>query len=212
MVRRSAFTMIELVFAIVIIAISVISLPRMTQAVSTGIEGNIVQEAIFAASTELNQAVAASWDENSLVETGANSLARVIDNGNCEDNSSLSTYRQKPGHINQPYHRRCLDANATTIGVSNATTTAINALDDYAKVDGNLSNASVNQAGYKFAYTTTVAVFHNAVTANSVIFDGNPNNDMKKITVTVSNNGVPVTSLTTYSANIGEVDYYKRTY
>ena len=201
--RRSAFTLIELIFAIVIIAIAVISLPRMTQVIATGIEGNIVQEAIFAASTELNQAVAANWDENSLVD-GNTSFARVIDNGNCENNSSLQTYRQKPGHINQPKHRRCVDSNNTT--VSNATLTAVDALDDYEKTDADLSSPSVSQSGYKFAYKTTIVVTHPAT------FNGVLNNDMKEINATISNNATPITTLTTYSANIGEVDYHKRTY
>ncbi len=47
---RRAFTLIELIFAIVIIAISVISLPMMTQVTSSGVAGNLeTQEAIFKA-------------------------------------------------------------------------------------------------------------------------------------------------------------------
>jgi prepilin-type N-terminal cleavage/methylation domain-containing protein len=54
--HRLAFTMIELIFAIVIIAISVMSLPMMTQVTSAGIERNLVQEAIFASVAEINLA------------------------------------------------------------------------------------------------------------------------------------------------------------
>jgi len=205
-VRRSAFTLIELIFAIVIIAISIMSLPLMTQATSRGMEGNIVQEAIFAASTELNQAVAANWDENSLLDGGANSLARVVPRNTGICNAAT---RLKPGHINQPLHRRCL--NVETTAVSNASATAVDALNDYAGANA-MSNAATSQSGYKFTYTTTIAVFHNSVTANSVIFDGVARNDMKRISVTVSNAGTTITTLNTYSANIGEVDYYKRTY
>ena len=47
---RAAFSMIELVFAIVIIAISALSLPMMTQATSLGVYKNLeTQEAIFKA-------------------------------------------------------------------------------------------------------------------------------------------------------------------
>ena len=79
MVRRAAFTLIELIFAIVIIAISVISLPMMSQTVSEGIDANIVQEAIFASATELNEAVTAHWDENSIEASMPDSSARVIE-------------------------------------------------------------------------------------------------------------------------------------
>ncbi len=204
MVKRSAFTFIELIFAIVIISISVISLPTMIQSTSDGIEGNLVQEAIFAASTQLNQAVAANWDENSLVETGANSLARVIDNGNCENNSSNPRYRLKDGHIAEPYHRRCLDNNAT--GVSSATVTVVDALEDFAGTK-TLVNAGASQSGYKYTYSTLISVTPNAN------FNG-VNGDIKMIEANISNSttNVLITSLKTYSANVGEVDYYKRTY
>jgi len=204
-VRRSAFTMIELIFAIVIIAISIMSLPRMAQSTSKGLEGNIVQEAIFAASAELNQAVAANWDENSLND-GVSAMARVIPRvvGTCD------AAGHKLGHINQPLHRRCL--NAVTAVANTNTNNNVDALNDYAKVGAAMSNAATSQSGYKFAYTTTIAVFHNSLTANSVIFDGAARNDMKKISVTVFNAKTAVTTLNTYSANIGEVDYYKRTY
>jgi len=203
-VRRSAFTFLELIFAIVIIAISVISLPTMIQSTSDGVEGNLVQEAIFAASTQLNQAVAANWDENSLVETGPGSLARVIDDGSCQNNSLSLRYRLKVGHIAEPYHRRCLDSNL--IGVSSATVTAVDALEDFG---GNqvLLNNSGSQAGYKYTYNININITPNAS------FNG-ANADIKLIQANISDvdSGTLLTSLRTYSANIGEVDYYKRTY
>lgn len=176
----------------------------MINSVSDGIEGNLVQEAIFTASTELNQAISANWDENSLIDTGPNSLARVIDNGNCENNSSSPRYRLKVGHISQPYHRRCVDSNATPI--SSATATVVDALEDFAGVQ-TLVNAGGSQSGYKFTYSTLVTVTTNAD------FNGT-NSDIKMIEANISNTntGDLLTSLKTYSANIGEVDYYKRTY
>jgi len=83
-VRRAAFTLIELIFAIVIIAISVISLPMMSQTVAKGIDANIVQEAIFAAATELNEAVTAHWDEASMEVNTTTSFAKVINPGDCK--------------------------------------------------------------------------------------------------------------------------------
>ena len=202
MVKRAAFTFIELIFAIVIIGISVISLPLMIQTTSTGIEKNLVQEAVFAASTQLNQAIAANWDENSLLDAGVDSLARVIDDGTCENNSSSPRYRYKIGHITQPYHRRCLDSNAT--GISGAAATAVNALEDFAGAQ-TLDNAAANQAGYKKIYTTQITVSQNGN------FNG-ANANIKMIQANISDSNGLITSLRTYSSNIGEPDYYKRTY
>ena len=210
---RSAFTLIELIFAIVIIGIAVISLPTMNQATMKGIEGNIVQEAIFAASTSLNQAVSAHWDDNSLEPGTTDSTARVIDDGSC-GNNPLATiapfYRLMPGHINQPLHRRCLDANNT--GLATVNIGGVNDLNDMGVIDQNLSNAATNAGGYKLPFTTDLVV------TNSVIFgvdqlNANPN--IKMITATLKDTTTAtntITILRTYSSNIGEVDYYKRSY
>lgn len=132
----------------------------MNQAISKGIDENIKQEAIFAAATKLNEAVTAHWDDNSLETNQFDTLSRVIDhNQNCENNSNLSTYRQMPGHINQPYHRRCLDSNATV--VANANTNANNSLDD---MEGSTilfvfpPGTAANRTSYKQNYNSVVTV------------------------------------------------------
>ena len=207
---RKAFTMIELIFAIVIIAISVMSLPMMTQATARGIDSNLLQEVIFSASTELNQAVTANWDEASLEPGEPFSLARVIDDGSCGSDASLSNYRQMPGHINQPLHRRCLDNNATII--SNATADAnVISLDDIEKTNEDIFvNRTTDKDSYKDVYLVTVAVANNVIFGTDQV---NTNPNIKQIDVSVTyEDGELITSLTTYSSNIGEIDYYKRSY
>ena len=205
MVRRAAFTLIELIFAIVIIAISVISLPMMSQTIAEGIDANIVQEAIFASATELNEAVTAHWDENSIEIGMPDSSARVIEIGAfCNNDSNSSTFRQMPGHINQPLHRRCLDSNTTT--PSDASVTAVDSLDDMEHGDANITIGTAGAEGYKETYQSNVVV------SPSANFNG-VNNNIKSIVSTVKDeNGNTIALLRTYSANIGEVDYYKRNY
>jgi len=198
---RDAFTMIELIFAIVIIAITVLSLPMMTQINQRGVESNIVQEAIFAASTELMGATAGYWDENSLQDINMSHLERVINiSGDCNTSTQL-----RPGHINQMYHRRCLDSNSTTAHNSNVAIADINVsdLNDAAHGAQNIfTDTTLDDTGYKGEYQSVVAV---GVSPS----DGN----IKDITVTVSDeNGAPVTILKTQSANVGEIDYFKRTF
>ncbi|MDD5400776.1 MAG: type II secretion system protein [Sulfurimonas sp.] len=195
---RFAFTMIELIFAIVIISIAVLSLPVMIQVTSKGIENNIVQEAIFAASAELTGATSYYWDKNSMYDSNLSRYSRVIDiNDDCENNASNQRYRLRLGHIAQPYHRRCLenlaidpaDTNDTIFpNLDNAATTGY--LDIF-------DNTNSEAAGYKNTYTRNVSITRTGYT--------------KKITVTVKNSsGDIITLLNTYSANIGEVDYFKR--
>jgi prepilin-type N-terminal cleavage/methylation domain-containing protein len=216
MLQKSAFTMIELIFAIVIIGISVISLPMMIQATSKGIENSIVQEAVFAAAAELNQAVTYHWDENSMEVNATDLLARVIEitPNDCEHNASSPNYRRRLGHITQDKHRRCLESSATGAANNNINDT-VDALED---ANGTttiyINNAGgtteFDSAGYKQDYNATITVEPNA------IFNGVANANMKKITVYITNETNPITNpitkLVTYSANIGEIDYSKRSY
>ena len=210
MVRKSAFTLIELLFAIVIIGISVISLPMINLVVVKGISANITQEAVFAAATKLNEATTAHWDENSFEVGETNTLARVIDipenTFRCDNNSSADTYRQMIGHINQPLHRRCLDSNTTSF--SNIDVAGVISLGDKINGSQNIFVDSVpNNKGYKQKYNSTIAITHPAN------FDGTNNNNIKQITVTIlDSDDKPITRLHTFSMNIGEVDYLKKEY
>lgn len=206
MVRRAAFTLIELIFAIVIIAISVISLPMMSQTVAEGIDANIVQEAIFASATELNEAVTAHWDEASMEDNATTSFARVINSlGDCNANPISQRYRRRPGHIVQPLHRTCL--NNLGLAISNANTNNnIDSLDDMGHGTANITIGAVGSEGYKEIYQS------NLVVAPGADFNG-VNANIKSIVSTVTDaGGNTIVLLRTYSANIGEVDYYKRNY
>ncbi len=199
--NRRAFTLIELVFAIVVISIAVVTLPMMIQVNNKGIEDSMVQEAIFAASAELMGASAGYWDVNSMADNAVSHLSRVIDIGaTCENNSSSVRHRLRPGHIAQPFHRRCLESNAIM---------AINEADAFSNLNNAHNVASkpmftdniTDATGYKSEYNSLVSVAQNATNLN--IKDVN-------ITVTDSDEDI-VTILRMQSANIGEIDYYKRT-
>ncbi len=194
--KKSAFTMIELIFAIVIIGISVLALPAMIGATKKGIENNIVQEAIFAASAELMGASAGYWDERSMDDISFSHLSRVIDlNGNCNSDLNNDRYRLKPGHI----HRRCLDDNSTT-GLDLNTNANVTSLDDAKYTNQRLfTDYTTEAAGYKTQYDATLDVSRNG--------------NIKTITINVFERGSidVITSLKMQSANIGEIEFYKRT-
>lgn len=206
MVRRSGFTFIELIFAIVIIAITVLTLPVMSRITSKGIENSIVQEAIFAAATELNEATTMHWDANSIEPTQLNSFAKVIDMGGCDNNTSSPRYRLLPGHIEQPLHRRCLDSNTTTPAyASSANIEAVeNKKHGYRLI---FLHASPDKEGYKDKYKSKITIQKKAK------FGGSKDKNIKRIKVTITNSdGHVITSLKTYVTNIGETDYYKKAY
>jgi len=156
--KSHAFTLIELIFAIVIVAISVLSLPMMSQESSRSIENSILQEAIFAASTELMGASSGYWDLNSMEDNNVSHLSRVIDViGDCDNNNTSDRFRLRPGHIQQPLHRRCVvsasgdvnnTADATFVNLNNAVHGNVNMFTD----------ATTDATGYKETYQSNVTV------------------------------------------------------
>ncbi len=191
---KTAFTMIELIFAIVIIAIAVLSLPMITRVTSEAIDENLVQEAIFAGAAELMSASAGYWDENSMQDINTSYLSRVININTVSPCNATTNLRL--GHIAQPLHRRCLD-NLTEVANDTDGGSVID-LDDAVKTNDNLYINYANSAsGYKENYQSTI--------------DVNRTGNIKILTSTISDaDGNPITILRIQSANVGEIDYFKR--
>jgi len=190
--NRFAFTMIELVFAIVIISIAVLSLPMMMQINARAMDNNLIQEAIFAASAELMGASAGYWDTNSMEDYNLSHISRVIDiNGDCDFN------RLRPGHIAQPFHRRCLDSTTGSVADSaDSTFISLDNAEHTGSTDEIFLNATPDKSGYKRTYYSTLDVTRD--------------DNTKFLVVTVSDDVDALVVLRMQSANIGEIDYYKR--
>ena len=179
----------------------------MIQVLSNNMDKNLIQEAIFAVATELNEATTAHWDENSIDVNNTNGLADVINIGNnCESNVSLSNYRLRPGHILQPLHRKCLSDLTVTANHAN-TNNLIDAVEDNAVTHHIFINPTPSASGYKQDYNSSTSITYNPV------FAGSSQTDMKKITTTIfDQSGNTLVSLDAYVANVGEIDYYKRSF
>ena len=197
---KSAFTMIELIFAIVIIAISVLSLAMVTQVTSKGMQNSFAQEAIFAASAELNQVLSFRWDISSQETQGE--LSKVLHTGSPSD-CNTSDGKQRQGHV----HRMCLEATTAPIVTSSISSGAIDAqrtLSDISLTEvGTVGDGS---SGYKSDYNMSVAVHFSPFAENYTTH----NNNIKNIVVTVKKGANPYVVLQTFSANIGEVAPAKR--
>ena len=208
---HAGFTMIELIFAIVIISITVISLPMMSQATSRSLENNLVQEAIFAASVEVMQAMSYRWDRNSAENNTSWELSRVLNidptaNSVCENNILLATYAKRPGHIARSCYsdltdpRAAIAANLADLNVTN--------LNNAVQTSSDLFTGTDNSGyGYKTSYKKTTSVAVSGFGPSDV---GN----IKQIetTITDPNNPALTVVLKAYSANIGEVNPLKRSF
>ncbi len=201
--KKSAFTLIELIFAIVIISISVMSLPMMTQVTSKGIEANIVQEVIFATGAILTESTTYYWDSHSMddANTTSNGYSRVINTGECL--GSGVPYK-RIGHVN----RQCLDNNLTTPG-------HLLNVDSIEQAEQNYNNdlllrGNAAAATYKGSYSATAIV--NSCSAGGCVQFGDglatTNNNLKEIEIQVTPTGSAdiLVRLRAYVANIGEVE------
>ena len=194
---RAAFTLIELVFAIIIMSIAIVSLPIMMQINADGVEKSIAQEAIFAGSAELMGATSYYWDGRSTEDFAISGYSRVVDvDGDCD-----ATTRQRPGHVN----RRCLDSNVVDVNYTAPDATGVGLNRSVHVAKGMFDDNATNASGYKERYTSEMKM------AQGNDINGVLSNNVKVLTVLVSD-ATPtlLTSLNIRSANIGEVEYYKR--
>ena len=201
--QKRAFTMIELIFAIVVIAISVISLPMMMQSSSKAVNESIVQEAIFAAEAILNESTTYYWDKQSQddANTTSDGYSRVVNTGDC---LGAGIPYKRIGQIN----RQCLDDNTTTPLNAASSISVENAASEYSNtliLQG--SNVNGGAATYKNSYSASVSVVNCSV-GPCIQFGLEANNkNLKQIQIQVTNSDTNETLvlLRAYSANIGEV-------
>jgi len=198
--QHNAFTMIELIFAIVVIAISIISLPRMIQATSEGISSNIIQEGIFATGALLNESTTYYWDSGSMDDAAISAESRVINTGDCILGGPPF---RRIGHIN----RQCLDNNATTVNTVGDFTSIEAAHINYANTEI-FEGDGTGAATYKDNYIVDVNVTYCKNVGGCVTFGdiaNNPNLKEIEIKIRKKDSANNVVILRAYTANIGEV-------
>lgn len=212
-ISKNAFSLIELIFAIVVMSITVVSLPVVMNSNDQGISATVTQEAIFGASAELNMILSYRWDENSLDDVNdPNSLTKVIETGDCNNTNTSVKFRLRPGHIAQPLHRRCLENNATTVSAVFGQEVGEILLDDIDDINTTAKSMFINDAttttGYKTDYQSEVSITYETI---GTVTQASQN--AKYIEITVRDDiGTIITRLRSYTLNIGEVDMYKKTY
>jgi prepilin-type N-terminal cleavage/methylation domain-containing protein len=236
---KNAFTMIELIFAIVIIGIVAISLPVIMVNNAKNVESNLMQEAILIVATKTGQVLTYPWDENSrdpltaiLAKTEALNINEVTIEAELDRN--ISDYRR--GHFQQALRRKLTpssnerDATDNTLLGSDAGDTIIDDLDDF-----NGQSVVINQLseeGYKNDYNLSATIVYiddnanyaaaggaTALTFNFTTADVGRATNIKMIELDVRARDtagnwptLPDILFRSFASNIGETDYYKRTY
>lgn len=216
---RKAFTMIELIFAIVLIAVVMLTIPTMIQVNNKALEGNAAQEAIFLVSSVLSENTTLLWDDNSLEGNATTvSLSKILDlNGS--GNVAYDRWDQtagaldvnstiRKGGLEQDLHRRMFSSEVRPAQSGTVPEPIGSSFD---------STAVGEQLGLKLQYT---------ISGNRIFVNDNPTNfsftttpagqqtniKMTQVEINATIDGTPtvVSRLRAYTCNIGEIDYAKR--
>lgn len=213
---RSAMSMIELVFAIVVMGIAIMSLPLVLTQVQNNDAFTLRQEAILAAKTKIGEILTYEWDENSYDATAQHSFVLNTANGDAELNCNAATFL-RPGHFTTDYRRKCstVGASASAIGSDGGD---LDDIDDFNTQANALTVTAGEDAAtldYIFNLTLTTTVNYAADTADYTLQTMNgfvlsptdtlTRTNMKAVSVSVTD-GVNAngTVLRAFACNIGD--------
>ncbi len=220
MVKRAAFSLIELILAIVIIAISVMTIPLMLSQSGNNDSFSLIQESILAARTKMENVLTYEWDRNSTI--GAR--IRVLDvNGSAQLNRNATKLEgtRRIGHIEADKRRRFHDlggALARPSGIVDGTD--IQSIDDFHQQNVNMIDTDKTDGlDYVMDFNMTTRVsyisditnyalqnlrFDFNTTTSASINNVNNSTNIKMIEILVqSRDGLPFT-FRAFSSNIGQ--------
>jgi len=226
LVRRSGFTLLELIITIVLLGIIFSAIPMILTQNQRSSSQALSQEAIYAGVTKMSQLLTYHWDENSITDDANNAIvyAKVLD-ANLSQQALLRSKngsRYRVGHFAGSSRRSFFPkhTSASALG-SDTNDTFPDDIDDLAIINQILIAAD-NEHGYKQNYRYTVLVNYvsdiadyNQTTING--FNFNTVNiivpsHIKRVTLDVTLNNEPQFMLETYVSNIGETDITSRVF
>ena len=223
-VMRPAFTMIELIFAIVVIGVTLLTVPLMIETNNKSLESSLSQEAIFLAAALLSSESTKEWDANSIVGTSSADeyvLAKILDVGALGGTYSRTNIGTagapiysniRIGGLREDKHRAFYDFNASAGAPNGGLSTPAQTMTINFALP--IDNALAAASDYKVGYTNSASRMYVADTGDvlTIIDLNNTVTNLKMIEVTVPALDGSNVVLRTYTANIGEVDYAKRSF
>lgn len=224
---RKASSMIELVIAIVVMGIAMMTLPLMLERTQENNAFAMQQEALLAARTQIGDMTTYPWDDNSLKD---NKVAILDTNASdIELARTSATSPRRVGHVNQDRRRKFFDSNEANNAASTALGPEGGDLDDIDDFDDGVAKTLI--AGetadigldYRFdlnmttnvAYISDTATYANQDLAFTLgitpITAGSTNIKMTELILQGSGLDGNMT-LRAYSSNIGESELLRRIY
>lgn len=218
---RRGVSMIELIFAIVVMGISIMTIPAMLTQSSSAILVSTQQEAILAGSTKMGNILSHSWDINQTDGVRNGGYAKVIraTDGDSELDINATTFR-RVGHFQGDKRRRAYqDFLATDASINNTGNTHLGSFagTDYQLVDANGSGDYIRE----YETNTTVFFIDDSAAYSDVnlsfnfsdsdVGDTNPTNiKFVNMIVTSPDDSDVKVRLFSFSSNIGQTQLLKR--
>ena len=208
---RKASSMIELVIAIIVMGIAVMTLPMMLERTQANNAFAMQQEAILAAKTQLGDIITYPWDDNSLQ---GNVVAVLDTDGNITYNRSPdNNSTRRVGHVKQNKRRKFFNlvtnpgdvAGVVSISDFNGSSQTLSPTSDIA--------GEITDLDYRFTIelNTTVSYVSDAAFVFPTTAQATTSN-IKMIEVKASGDEMSTFTLRAYSANIGESQLLRRSY
>ena len=214
---KKAFSIIELIVAIVVISIVLMNLPMMLYQSSKLSETSTLSDMLYATESQVYGVLSHRWDENTKDE---NTLYKVLHTNGSSDLNEFNSTKKRIGHIHAEGRRSFHllgDINASILGADSGDNDDI---DDF-----NLHTASISASSdidyiSQFDITTNINyISDNAnYTSTSVAFTFNntpsaSKTNIKSILVTTKDSRKDTAAelkLRAYSSNIGESAYVRK--
>jgi prepilin-type N-terminal cleavage/methylation domain-containing protein len=199
---KKAFSLIELIFAIVIISFTLLSIPLVLQTSARLDEFSITQESIFAATSKMKEILSFRWDENAL----QNGQVRVLDVA--EDiykrDPLIEGNRSRSGHYPYIKRRSFFNSYTTPTGIKDG----YDDIDDFDAEQFILQGSADAKDDYKLPMELNATVLY--VQDSDGIFHTNSHPTQTNLKMIQITDGLFV--LRAYSANIGERELLQRVF
>lgn len=229
--KRSAFTLIELIFTILILGFIATGLPMILATDMDAREESLVQEAIYAATAKMSQIISYKWDEANNEDNVTISGAKVLDipvSANTDSNlSRIGVTKFRAGHF-QTTGRRSMYSQEINASTLQSDAGDGDDIDDFIVNNSQLLSGSTSAGGYKEDYVINISVSYIIDKSNST--NGYENSEqngfefenpvttldktnIKSVVVDVlGTNNERLFTLRTYSSNIGESSISSRVF
>ena len=146
--NRNGIAMIELIFAITVMGIVMLSAPMLINRATSGAYVAMQQESVAAAATQINMIMTAEWDE---MDTNVTRGEPVLRTASTVFNQCTGT-RDMPAGVTAASGRYCKTLDGTnpppfaSIALGKDTGEGLNYFDDIDDYDGNVTTVSVYNA------------------------------------------------------------------